>query len=56
MQIEYVNTLIILTIYILNVSICLMTIDGVNTLRKTIYMINVSICLMYALLYTTIEL
>ena len=61
--IECVNTLTYTkTIYMLNVSICLMyallytTIECVNTLTiQTIYMLNVSICLMYALLYTTIE-
>ena len=48
--IECVNTLIILTIYMLNVSICLMyallytTIECVNTLTiQTIYMLNVCI-------------
>ena len=49
-DIDCVNTLTIKTIYMPNVSICLMyallytTIDCVNTLTtKTIYMLNVSI-------------
>ena len=49
--IECVNTLTIQTIYMINVSICLMyallctTIECVNTLTiKTFYMLNVSIC------------
>ena len=63
--IECVNTLTTKTIYMLNVSICLMyallytTIECVNMLTlttKTIYMLNVSTYFMYALcVHDTIE-